>query len=266
MNYTCSSFLIILYLISLTCAQNCKPLNCSASCTPGCSSNEVCTLGTMVVCGVCPDSKCISRTVLGLPPINSDTTTTTDSSSPSSNNKKNGLIGGLVGGLLGGGFILGTMGYFLIYRRQKKNRLPLALGHVKNEERNISGVIPVTFIPPTRNIEEHSAENDDNVINPFSDRHISILTTTTTTSYQRRDSVESCHHVATQITRAKPQIMRVNTIKDGLGRQGSVKKTIQPTLLTVNDEDNPFDDRNKTRNSVLSAPGDGEITIFWNGS
>ncbi|KAI9485179.1 MAG: hypothetical protein EXX96DRAFT_544179 [Benjaminiella poitrasii] len=265
---------IILFAISpLIHAQNCKPSNCSASCTPGCSINDVCTLGTMVVCGVCPDSKCISRTVLGLPPVSSNNPTS--AISDNGNNSTSSLVGGLVGGLLGGGLILGVMAYFFIYRRRNnKNRLPLAFHSMKKEEktnRNISGVIPVTFIPPSSAKEDLQRSHYGSLVeNPFNDRPVSIansITTATTSVYQKRDSIESStshQHtttVATQITRAKPQIMRVNTVKvqDGLHRQGSIKKT----LVT---DDNPFDDKHKLTDSVVSAPGDGEITIFWNGT
>lgn len=318
----------------------------------------------MTTCGVCPTPKCVSRSTLGLPNI--------DDSGPSSNSSNAGLIGGLVGGLLGAGLIIGALIYLFIRRRNKnKDNLPLAFRSKQRNNNNtavneemqerasrqvMSGVIPVTFIPPTASnhnsmYTESEAEtprsrygsfatfanhHDDDLENPFSDRPISnahsiMTTTTTTTDYHgRRDSIES--HVsrqqvatvvqATQVMRAKPQIMRVNTVKvEGLSRSGSFKKTIQPenasssnstptsrtttplptaspllptaivttttTTPTITEEDDPFDDKNKVtttsptaaytdsvigpRNnkptdSVMSAPGDGEITIFWNGS
>ncbi|KAL7317597.1 hypothetical protein PS15m_003933 [Mucor circinelloides] len=353
--------------VSFCFAQNCKT-DCSSTCSPSCSGNNVCTVGTMTTCGVCPVPKCVPRSTIGLP----DIVDSTDSSSPSNA----GLIGGLVGGILGAGLIVGVLIFLLIRRRiKKKSTIPLAFRSKQRSNSNnnnsnntavneemqerasrqvLSGVIPVTFIPPTPSghnsiYTESEAEtprsrygsfatfanqNDDDLENPFSDRPISnahsiMTTTTTTTDYHgRRDSMESNvsrQHVATvvqatQVMRAKPQIMRVNTVKvqDGLTRSGSFKKTIQPdtanssastpitansrattplpvslpaveaTAITITEEDDPFDDKNKvtsapspttsytdsivgSRNnkptdSVMSAPGDGEITIFWNGS
>jgi hypothetical protein len=278
----------------------------------------------MITCGVCPGSKCISRVALGLPPLANSTDTTSSNTSSGSNG---GLIGGIVGGLLGGGLLLCGLGYFIIRRRNKKNNLPLAFRSHKHldrtvipatimslttdeemQERAISGVIPVTFIPPSSNSsvvtrqstlsavqnkhDSFSTFADDDE-DPFSDRPISnahSIMTTTTNCNSRRGSMESqishqqvatiVQRAATQITRAKPQIMRVNTVKqkDGsLARQGSIK-TIQPAV--TEEEENPFDDKNKAplsaappttstgkvTDSVMSAPGDGEITIFWNGS
>lgn len=184
-----------------------------------------------------------------------------------------------------------------------------------NNRQVISGVIPVTFIPPTNSTHTSfysEAEtprshigsfatfaNNDNE-NPFTDRPIStaesFLTTTTNTDY-RRDSIESnisqqptrAVVQATQVLRAKPQIMRVNTVRvqDGVTRSGSLKKTIQPQEPAV---ENPFDDSNvarqsvqsiqnisssdsivdarsnKVTDSVVSTAADGEITIFFNGN
>ncbi|GAN07924.1 hypothetical protein MAM1_0182d07429 [Mucor ambiguus] len=316
----------------------------------------------MTTCGVCPVPKCVPRSTIGLPDIED----TTDNGSSSNA----GLIGGLVGGILGAGLIVGVLIFLMIRRRiKKKNNIPLAFRSKQRSNSNnntavneemqerasrqvLSGVIPVTFIPPTASSHnsmytESEAEtprsrygsfatfanqNQDDLENPFSDRPISnahsiMTTTTTTTDYHgRRDSIESNvsrQHVATvvqatQVMRAKPQIMRVNTVKvqDGVTRSGSFKKTIQPdhasspastpisahsrattplpvafpaaTSITIAEDDDPFDDKNKVtsaaspttsytdsvvgpRNnkptdSVMSAPGDGEITIFWNGS
>ncbi|GAA5801113.1 hypothetical protein EDC94DRAFT_543935 [Helicostylum pulchrum] len=304
------SFLSIVgLLITSGLAQNCTPLNCSASCSPGCSIDDVCTLGTMLTCGVCPDSKCISRIALGLPPLPSAEANTKPSSGP--------LIGGIVGGIFGGGLLLCGAGYLIYRQRKKKNTLPLAFrspdklhrlerttpmeiednnnNNNNNTRQIMSGVIPVTFIPPSRpesiatipesetpqarygSFSTFANQHEDD---PFSDRPISnahSIMTTTTHNGSRRGSMESTisHHQtatvvqATQMMRAKPQIMRVNTVKptNGLSRSGSIK-TIKPVETTT---DNPFDDKNKIQerkvtDSVMSAPGDGEITIFWNGS
>ncbi|KAI7876654.1 uncharacterized protein EV154DRAFT_429703 [Mucor mucedo] len=273
----------------------------------------------MITCGVCPGSKCISRAALGLPPASTAVAKTSSGSGA--------LIGGIVGGIFGGGLLLCGLGYLVIrHRRKNKSSLPLAFrspdklhrlertSPMDEEmlERNnstrqvMSGVIPVTFIPPSRpestaTIPEaetpearygsfstfaNHQEND-----PFSDRPISnahSIMTTTTHTCSRRGSMESTmsHQQtatvvqATQITRAKPQIMRVNTIRpqNSITRSGSLK-SIKPEKYEVvpkaTIEENPFDDRNKVEplperrqvtDSVVSAPGDGEITIFWNGS
>ncbi|KAG2229123.1 hypothetical protein BDF21DRAFT_491489 [Thamnidium elegans] len=303
------SFLSIVgLLITSSLAQNCTPSNCSASCSPGCSIDNVCTLGTMLTCGVCPGSKCISRATLGLPPLPSPEANTKPGSGP--------LIGGIVGGIFGGGLLLCGVGYLIYRQRKKKNTLPLAFrspdklhrlerttpmdqeiedNNNNNTRQIMSGVIPVTFIPPSRpestatipesetpqarygSFSTFANQHEDD---PFSDRPISnahSIMTTTTNNGSRRGSMESTisHQQtatvvqATQMMRAKPQIMRVNTVKptNGLARSGSIK-TIKPVETTT---DNPFDDKNKiperkVTDSVMSAPGDGEITIFWNGS
>lgn len=323
-------FLFIVSALTVaTYAQNCAPLNCPVSCTPSCSVEEVCTLSTMVTCGVCPGSKCMSRAALGLPPINT--------TGPVANNNggSGALIGGIVGGILGFGLLLGGGVFLFLRNRRKKNALPLAfrspnqLHHlertipatVMDEEmqERMSGVIPVTFIPPSRpestlttseseppqsrygSFSTFANHPDNSSENPFDDRPISnahSIMSTSTNNYSRRGSIESTmsHQQvatvvqATQVLRARPTIMRVNTIKtpDGVKRSGSLK-TIKPeplssaasnsntttpttTATAVASEDNPFDDKNKIEperkvtDSVVSAPGDGEITIFWNGS
>ncbi|CEP14866.1 hypothetical protein [Parasitella parasitica] len=284
----------------------------------------------MTTCGVCPAPKCVPRSTIGLPNIE-------DSQTNNSSSSNAGLIGGLVGGLLSAGLIVSVLVCLFIRRRnKKKSGLPLAIRNKQQSNNStmkremqegasrqvMSGVIPVTFIPPSASnhssvyAESQASSRINNTENPFNDRPISnahsILTnTTTTTDYRiRRGSSESnvsrqqtaTVAQATQITRAKPQIMRVNTVmvKDGLTRSGSFKKTIQPenthsldstSTMTASkeqrpaaEEENPFDDKNiattspntshthsvvgprdiKPTDSLVSAPGDGEITIFWN--
>ncbi|KAI8643428.1 hypothetical protein BD408DRAFT_414895 [Parasitella parasitica] len=308
-------FLLLTSSVSLCSAQNCKT-NCSSVCSPSCSGNDVCTVGTMTTCGVCPVPKCVSRSTLGLPNIE-------DSQTAKSSSSNAGLIGGLVGGLLSAGLIIGVLVCLFIRRRNKrKNSLPLAIQNkqlssnlTKNREMQegagrqaMSGVIPVTFIPPTASGHNsvyaesqakapHSSHGINNVENPFNDRPISnahsILTnTTTTTDYRsRRGSSESnisrqqiaTVAQATQITRAKPQIMRVNTVlvKNGPTRSGSFKKTIQPertnplnptstiaasqaqlsaVTATTIDEENPFDDKNIATTSPTKSNTDNVVT------
>ncbi|KAG0733998.1 hypothetical protein G6F57_012836 [Rhizopus arrhizus] len=247
--------------------------------------------------GVCPEPKCMPPHAIGL----SDT-----SNSNSDNSSNAGLIGGLVGGLVGGGALMASVGFLLIRHKRKKNKIPLALrknianNHSKRNipsfrqqeemiesNRNskvVSGVIPVAFIPPSSRAQSSILDSDRHTSvstfastqngnfgnNPFQDNHHPH-------SYlggaSRRTSAEShieqAHAIvqATQAIRAKPQIMRVNTVKveDSLSRSSSFKKTLKP------EEEDPFDDKNKasaskTTDSVLSSAADGEITIFWNGS
>lgn len=274
----------------------------------------------------------MSRAALGLSPINTTGPVAT------SNGGSGPLIGGIVGGILGFGLLLGGGIFLFLRNRKRKNALPLAfrspnqLHHlertipatVMDEEmqERMSGVIPVTFIPPSRpesTLTVSEAETprshhgsfstfanhvDNSSENPFNDRPISnahSIMSTSTNNYSRRGSMESTmsHQQvatvvqATQILRARPTIMRVNTVKtpDGVKRSGSLK-TIKPepvtttpknsntitatttaaTTTTTTNDDNPFDDKNKIEperkvtDSVVSAPGDGEITIFWNGS
>lgn len=130
-----------------------------------------------------------------------------------------------------------------------------------------SGVIPVTFVPESQSTEDN--------------RHASVSTFASSQHVSRRASVESNSEQqqkatviqATQVIRAKPQIMRVNTVKvhDGLNRSASFKKTLKPEKT-----DDPFDDKNKAAASPTSSKekvtagesskGEGEITIVWNGS
>ncbi|OBZ85504.1 hypothetical protein A0J61_06448 [Choanephora cucurbitarum] len=263
-------------------ASNCNPPNCSASCTPSCSANEVCTMSTMTTCGVCPDSRCVSRVALGLPPI------ADSSSSNGSQGNNKALIGGLVGGLLGGGLIIGALIFFFVRRDKKKPSLPLAFRHgniskrtmgsqamqenAPSERQITSGIIPVTFIPPSAttttttttttsdtNIHSSTARNDDleaqyhhpssavhnqDSDNPFSDRPVSNATSimSTNSDYYKRSSTDSQvgHQKATvvqatQALRARPTIMRVKTVRqaDKLTRSGSIK-SIRPEAQQSN--------------------------------
>lgn len=110
--------------------------------------------------------------------------------------------------------------------------------------------------------ERLSTSND----NPFSDTMV-----VDDDDDEDRESVIQPTTATYQVMRARPQIMRVNTVRvqDGLTRQGSTR-----TILTKEDElDDPFHDRHHTNtnlennptDSILSGPGDGEITIFWDG-
>lgn len=244
----------------------------------------------MVTCGVCPSSQCLPRNAIP------NTNSVKNDSSSSSNS---GLIGGVVGGLLGGGLVLGSIGYLFIRRRnKKKTNIPLPYTTTTTRRQPVvSGVIPVAFVPPSirTSIRTESyyseaetprsriasfatfAQNSNE--NPFNDRPISNATSFMTTSTEsRRNSLESIQQRtatvhATQVLRAKPQIMRVNTVRvqDGLTRNGSLKKTIQPESLSP---DNPFDDKHVVRQSLnnsstesmaksTTTSADGEITIFF---
>ncbi|CAO3699588.1 unnamed protein product [Rhizopus microsporus] len=240
--------------------------------------------------GVCPDPKCMPPQVLGLP--------SSDNSNGSNNSSNAGLIGGLVGGLVGGGALLAIAGFLLIRYRRKKNKIPLGLkkaivnNHSKRSitprqeeemqyNRNskvMSGVIPVAFVPPT------ASRAQSSILDLDDGRHASVSTFTSVASSQwqnggvsRRTSTDSNLEQprtatvvqATQVVRAKPQIMRVDTVKiqDGVTRSASFKKTLKP------EKEDPFDDKNKASSpsskptdSVVSGPADGEITIFWSGS
>ncbi|KAI8341943.1 hypothetical protein BC941DRAFT_499461 [Chlamydoabsidia padenii] len=193
-----------------------------------------------------------------------------------------------------------------------------------------SGVIPIAYIPPSHHMQQEiyqqqqqyhlstsastvkpnqpsttTTENpfqdprqsqytlnddDDDDDDDMSSRHHSIISTGQQTAHQ-----------AVQVTRAKPQILRVNTVRvNDLKRGGSVR-----TILTKSDQDtttlsrsntidtkssitsnnggeqDPFQDtvmdsndnddndlrpsRPTTNHSLGSTLGDGEITIFWSG-
>lgn len=125
-------------------SPNCTPSNCVAKCNPSCSSDQVCVLGTMSECGVCPRSSCVSRSLLGggggssggdgsSSSSGSDSSSNgngsggNNSSSHGNNNDQGTLIGGVVGGLLGAGLVVSAAGYAgFRYRQKKRNTLPFA--------------------------------------------------------------------------------------------------------------------------------------------
>lgn len=123
-------------------SPNCTPSNCVAKCNPSCSSDQVCVLGTMSECGVCPRSSCVSRSLLGggggssggdgsSSSSGSDSSSggngSNSNSSHGNNNDQGTLIGGVVGGLLGAGLVVSAAGYAgFRYRQKKRNTLPFA--------------------------------------------------------------------------------------------------------------------------------------------
>ncbi|KAI8969170.1 hypothetical protein BDF20DRAFT_149181 [Mycotypha africana] len=410
------TLVLVVAITSIKADDSCSPINCLTSCASSCSADQVCVVGTMTTCGICPQSKCVPRESLGLSSTGQSITSTNGDSGthgsstassddtnddPTVSSTNNGaLIGGIVGGLLGGGTLLCLLSYLIFIRpkrNQRKSNMPLHLRPptikptnnntaeptVRDEEemyqhsqhtslsnniysssgrqQQMSGVIPVTFIPPmtysnrtTTSLSRFSALNalhqsilndgnhDDDQANPFHDRQSIVTTTTMSTDTQfapnqynptrisknRHMSIESdmssstIHRssiaVATstttiatiaqamQVMRAKPQVMRVNTLNSNSAtRKVSIKRTSSSEKVVEEHEqqqqddemnDNPFDDKNKvtsktltstaalnhtstsrqqqyfsgvesskaTTDSVLSCPGDGEITIIWN--
>lgn len=113
----------------------CEPLACKAYCTPSCSVNEACILRTMTDCAICPASTCLSRTVLGLPPITSNTTNA--NSNKSSSDTTGPLIGGIVGGLIGVGLLIGIGVYCYIKKNRSRGKLPFAFTAGASSSRNI---------------------------------------------------------------------------------------------------------------------------------
>lgn len=125
-------------------SPNCTPSNCVAKCNPSCSLDQVCVLGTMSECGVCPRSSCVSRSLLGggggssggdgsSSSSGSDSSSNgngsggNNSSSHGNDNDQGTLIGGVVGGLLGAGLVVSAAGYAgFRYRQKKRNTLPFA--------------------------------------------------------------------------------------------------------------------------------------------
>ncbi|KAI8137607.1 hypothetical protein BJV82DRAFT_634506 [Fennellomyces sp. T-0311] len=360
---------------------SCTPSGCVARCNPTCAAGQVCILGTMSTCGVCPASQCVSQSVLGgssssaaSPGASSEANGDNDNGGGSGGGGKGSLIGGLVGGLLGAGVVLSAAGYVGFRYKRKKNTLPFAyhgklsmsqqpqqppppatgehevsnvlFGHGTQTHRSqpstrqqvMSGVIPIAYIPPqsrtasastNQTIEEQQQQYDNAVAqshpvykgrkstedNPFSDDHHSRNSVMTTDD--ERASIASSVQVATtpkatqayQMMRAKPQIMRVNTVRvnNGLTRSGSTRTVLTRDSAQLsrsnttpsrkqNDElqpqhdenrpssaptvpvedDDPFHDRHSATDSekrsrpqitdsMMSGPGDGEITIFWDG-
>ncbi|KAI9012624.1 hypothetical protein CLU79DRAFT_398075 [Phycomyces nitens] len=293
----------------------------------------------MPACGICPASKCMARDFLG-------------ASSSGSGNSNTPLIGGLVGGLLGAALVV-ALGTYVGLRFRKTGTLQLPLfGNKKDNDKKssrqaMSGVIPVTYIPPSYHsslppvpVQEPPQEQLQHLhdqlrssvysstaeyapakheswrlSNPFADdldiersnrdssrlsHFLSIQHSDFGDNDSNRGSVASSvqnHQTATavqaiQVVRAKPQILRVNTVRvnDGLSRDGSVR-----TVMTREDDNflgtrvkrsntpiyqaqmNPPSPKNQDpftdppnrphphTDSLMSAPGDGEITIFWSG-
>ncbi|KAI9498192.1 hypothetical protein BDB00DRAFT_503011 [Zychaea mexicana] len=169
-------FILALILLPLLvqAQDSCQPSSCAARCNGACGSNQVCTLGTMTECGVCPSSKCVDQTVLGLPPESSPSSATTadtsdpstspdsdgDSNSSGGGDDKGALIGGLVGGLVGGLLLFACVGFWVVRRLKgrSKNTLPFtqqrqmserSIATTNNHREITSGVIPVAYIPPS---------------------------------------------------------------------------------------------------------------------
>ncbi|KAG2223812.1 hypothetical protein INT45_001946 [Circinella minor] len=178
--------LVILLPISIQ-AQDCQPSNCVARCNGGCGTNQVCTLGTMKDCGVCPASNCVDQTVLGLPPSSTPTGANNNNSTDSEQNSqpddnsggnsgdKGGLIGGLVGGLLGGLLLFACVGFWAVRRfKGKSTDLPFTTQQQRMSEKNIastsreitSGVIPVAYIPPSSEEEPKTTVIINNDLSP----------------------------------------------------------------------------------------------------
>lgn len=260
----------------------------------------------MITCGVCPSSQCIPKSSIP----NSNKIATGGSSTLHSPETIGGLVGGILGaglilGLSGYLFIRHKnkqhINLPLTFHHDQKTASIVPEKEVSREI--VPSIIPTPYVPPTNSIyssvrssyyseaetpRSHVASfatfaqnrNDDD--NPFNDRPISLATsflTTTTNTDSKRGSAESfvlqnrtaTTVKATQILRAKPQIMRVNTVRiqeDGLARNGSLKKTLQPenkTEVQANklSIDDPFDDRHVVRQSTSNNTADGEITIFF---
>ncbi|CAO3595809.1 unnamed protein product [Absidia cylindrospora] len=334
-------------------SSSCKPVNCVAQCQPSCSGTDVCVLSTMSNCGQCPPSKCMSKSALGISSPsdnNSSNKTTDDSNKQQGGDNNSSLIGGLVGGLVGGGLLIG--GLALCIHRSRRNITstlpfqPSAQQHSMENKSVIypslsdvpramfeytrnstshsiaSGVIPITYIPPSHQIQQsiHSLPNSNATTateNPFQDPHhspytVDINTTTTTTTNNNNDGddddddMSSRHHSvisadaypshhAIQMTRAKPQILRVSSLRRNgsaptlstkpsheeqgpkwmrgnstielATTTGSKSNTNQENPFSPDDDDDdlPGSSRPSMNQSLGSTLGDGEITIFWHG-
>ncbi|KAI9313942.1 hypothetical protein BX666DRAFT_1975085 [Dichotomocladium elegans] len=293
----------------------CTPSNCVAKCNPGCASDQICVLGTMTTCGICPISTCYHRDLIsGSSTNNNDNSNSNDSAS---SNDKGRLIGGIVGGLVGTGLVVSAIGYSCFrYKQRRKEKSTLPISYTgktmsqalpppspseqaqRRETRQVSGMIPVTYVPPrpTSSVEQQQRDYDHAIrssllqnrsnrsikhistaSNPFSDCNRTVMD-----DDDDDESVIQAPAQTYQVTRAKPQIMRVNTIRQqeenigGLKRSGSTrtiltKESERPSSeLMVAASENPFDDQhraasNKPTDSILSSAGDGEITVIWDG-
>ncbi|ORZ07650.1 hypothetical protein BCR42DRAFT_442612 [Absidia repens] len=300
------------------------------------------------------------------PPDNNSSHKTTDDGNEQQGGENNSsLIGGLVGGLVGGGLLIGGLALCIHRSRRNITRalpfqssvqqhhqqqqqqqsssfmnnkfviypslsdVPQAmLEHTRNSTSHsiASGVIPITYIPPSHQIQQsiNSLPNSNAttaIENPFQDPHHSpyaVKINTTSSSSSKKDDdndddddMSSRHHSvisadvypshhAIQMTRAKPQILRVSSLRrNGSAPTLSTKpshevhgtkwmrgnSTIELATTTTGtksgeDQENPFqsnlstddadDDlpgssRPSMNQSLGSTLGDGEITIFWHG-
>ncbi|KAI8144032.1 hypothetical protein BJV82DRAFT_74601 [Fennellomyces sp. T-0311] len=274
--------LLVVLLSVLGAAQSdCRPDSCQARCDGGCKTNQVCTLGTMTECGSCPASKCVDRSVLGLPPQASASTAagSGESQDKAADNDSGGgsdkgaLIGGLVGGLVGGLLLFAGIGCWLArhYKGNVSNLLPFTQQQQLNEKNQpannnreiTSGVIPVTYIPPSPEDPQPpqaaaatlgtaataSSSNDDN--DKRSSKYLSAhydsdgddtvdTRNSMASTISNQPVTPSKTTYAVQVQRARPQIMRVNQVRvsqdepgafgGGLSRSGSVR-----TILTRDD-------------------------------
>ncbi|ORX61683.1 hypothetical protein DM01DRAFT_1332274 [Hesseltinella vesiculosa] len=261
----------LLLLAPAILAQNpstsCAPSQCTATCQPGCTSEQVCILGTMTNCGQCPASKCVDRNSVGLGGDNG--------SSNSQGTDNSSLIGGLVGGLLGAGLIAALLGLCIYkYRKNRKRSLPIAFQATTRSMASMqpppsfgpsvirdrpmssstrasaapsitSGVIPIAYIPPSHEFESHPVTatplppqqpsqlrqslTQITPENPFADPRHSQYSVDDEDDERSQTNAASIQSV--QFTRARAQIVRVNTVRD-LQRNNSVR-----TILTKTDEE-----------------------------
>lgn len=127
------------------CLGGCNPSACTAICNPPCILSQVCTLGTMTQCGVCPTPKCVDRSVFGIDPSSSSAAASpTSITAGGDNNGSASLIGGLVGGLVGGAVLFAIVG-FCTCRRYKRNntmtfQLPLT-SHSQQLNEKVNGFL-----------------------------------------------------------------------------------------------------------------------------
>ena len=151
--------------------SSCTPLNCIATCTPNCAVDESCILRTMTSCGICPASLCMSRAILGLPPLPNNSNSSTEN-----NSNNSGLIGGIVGGLIGLGILVAIGICFYIKRGRKKRQLPFTFTE------NGMGILSQEKFKPQQQQQATIVQQNRSAVSTEPSRFISLAELNTPTS------------------------------------------------------------------------------------
>ncbi|KAI8348460.1 hypothetical protein EDC96DRAFT_520671, partial [Choanephora cucurbitarum] len=201
------------------------PTHCEAECSPGCGDNHVCVLSIMADCGVCPLSKCLSRTSLGFPLL--PTSSQKGVSTPTSQNKDTessddlgSIIGSVVGALVGMGLIAAAVAYLYLKKSEsKKKHLPFAFSAATSPQ----PLPPNDCAPPQTTLSIYTAsklETDKEPEDPnlqalpssCSSRFMGFPHSPRSTQVKQRSSINITHNLASTAknTDTSMQILEAN--------------------------------------------------------